>query len=121
MKTVDEVIKACDDFLDNGMPCADCHIESYCDNNDCFMYDALHCLREYQTMKYGYIKAMADLEDNPPLTWDELKKMEGKPVWVEERAENGLWWTYWVIWDGENAVLPEEKYGTDWQAYRKER
>ena len=58
---------------------------------------------------------------NDPLTWDELKQMEGKPVWVEESAENGLWWTYWVIWQGDNAVLPEKDYSTKWQAYRKER
>lgn len=25
-------------------------------------------------------------EPNPPLTWDELKQMEGKPVWLEDRA-----------------------------------
>ena len=58
---------------------------------------------------------------NDPLSWDELLQMEGKPVWVEESAGNGLWWTYWVIWQDENAVLPKEKFGTDWQAYRKER
>ena len=25
-----------------------------------------------------------EVSDNPSLTWDELKQMEGKPVWVEE-------------------------------------
>ena len=67
---------------------------------------------------------------NDPLTWDELKQMEGKPVWVEFE-KNGNHWL--IITDiksngavgrgvyGENAPLYKDRIGTDWQAYRKER
>ena len=76
---------------------------------------------KYKALQIGFIRATADLEDNPPLDWEQLKQMEGKPVWVKESAENGLWWTYWVIWQGDNAILPKKDYSTKWQAYRKER
>ena len=72
---------------------------------------------------------------NNPLTWDELCTMEGKPVWVE--GEHGCIWNFksWVLirLDTENDdliicidnnyefAIGQEDYGTDWQAYRKER
>lgn len=78
-------------------------------------------------------------ESNAPLSWDELKQMEGKPVWVE--GEHGCIWNQkaWsLIWlDAENEdiiicvstdngvhyefAIDKEDYGSDWQAYRKER
>ena len=68
--------------------------------------------------------------DNPPLTWDELKQMEGKPVWVE-----ALLYKQWAIiacvydkyirFEGANLYAPEHRayMGADngWQAFRKER
>lgn len=75
-------------------------------------------------------------ESNDPLTWDELKQMEGKPVWVEYGIDfNQKRWvvihsfhntkafcymnvsgnypnTFWQKDMGENEF---------WQAYRKER
>ena len=78
-------------------------------------------------------------EENPPLTWDELKTMEGKPVWIE--GDHGCIWGQkaWSLirLDPENDdivicistdggvhyeyAIGKEDYGTDWQAYRKER
>lgn len=71
-----------------------------------------------------------EISDNPPLTWDELKQMEGKPVWVE-----ALLYKQWAViayvgsdhirFEGANLYAPEsrEYMGADngWQAYRKER
>lgn len=69
-------------------------------------------------------------EVNDPLSWDELRQMEGKPVWVEEPSFFGK---RWVIISGMNdeAVFGtsigsqvfycKENQGTQWQAYRKER
>lgn len=69
-------------------------------------------------------------DNNVALSWDELKTMEGKPVWVEFE-KNGNHWL--IITDiksngavgrgvyGENAPLYKDRIGTDWQAYRKER
>ena len=139
MKTLDEVIKAID-FCKSGdlSKCKDCPYIGTCELDYAVLSDdALHYLKEHKNQQDFYsdgIKRTTEMIDkcektvaeylavnNPPLTWAELKAMEGKPVWVEESAENGLWWTYWVIWEQENAVLPEKNYGTTWQAYRKER
>ena len=69
-------------------------------------------------------------DNNVALSWDELKTMEGKPVWIEFE-KNGNHWL--IITDiksngavgrgvyGENAPLYKDRIGTDWQAYRKER
>lgn len=139
MKTLDEVIKAYEICHASVLSCEGCPYDNgeRWRDSDCYMTDALHYLKEHKNQQDFYsdgIKRTTEMIDkcektvaeylavnNPPLTWDELKTMEGKPVWVEESAENGLWWTYWVIWQHENAALPEKTYGTTWQAYRKER
>ena len=137
MKTLDEVIKAID-FCKSGdlSKCEICPYIGTCELDYAVLStDALYYLKEYRTLQYGYIKAMADLEDNPPLTWDELRQMEGKPVWVE--GEFGRIWNYksWVLirTDPENGdmiicidghyefAIDIDNYGDCWQAYRKER
>ena len=73
-------------------------------------------------------------EQNPPLTWDELKQMEGKPVWVEERSCR-LWIiarnfqrvqyrnidTEWLRTDIREIYYDKADIGKTWQAYRKEK
>ena len=107
--------------------------------------DALHYLKEYRAEKdkveflRAHIQCLEEDEQrNDPLTWDQLKQMEGKPVWVE--GEHGCIWDQksWVLirLDKENDdliicvgtdnghyefAIDKEDYGTDWQAYRKER
>ena len=137
MKTIDEVIKALELCSTDDDPCDKCPYTEFdkngvwaCSMCGDFAEDALHYLKEYRTTQTAYIKAMADLEDNPPLTWDELHTMKGKPVWIEEKDYKGHWA---VINDFdttqfgvEYVQLESEFYdkaymGTDWQAYRKER
>lgn len=94
MKTLDEVIKA-NECCNHGEPDSRCEYCPYNGIGACCLEresNALHYLKEYRTLQYGYIKAIANLEDNPPLTWDELKTMEGKPVWVETNTilQDGL-------------------------------
>lgn len=87
----------------------------------------------YIEARKRHLDAVKELKRNDPLTWDELKMMEGKPVWVE--------WTgspRWGIVDGiykdafgvENLVVcvphdylhfDKRMQGDLWQAYRKER
>ena len=145
MKTLDEVIKAwsiC--FSDNsrsdctGCPYADEDGDAACFNHD--REDALHYLKEYKANRddpdgdhQQLEKCRALLQDfyrNDPLSWDELKQMEGKPVWVE-----ALLYKQWAIiayvgdehirFEGVNLYAPESRvYMGDadgWQAYRKER
>ena len=81
-----------------------------------------------------YIDKLVELEIgtmNDPLTWDELKLMKGKPVWIE-LLENG--WKGWDVIAGFDeddfgvamvTVHNDDYYKLDlgkrWQAYRKER
>ena len=156
MKTLDEVIKTMDhvEFC-----CTNCKLQFDCDEVECFLEDALHYLKEYRSDKAmweadrkGYSdwieqykesrekhqQAVIELKKNPPLTWDELKQMAGKPVWVE--ADHAfIQYTGWVLLDkikeddpdftGVKFTCPDRSefflladfIGKTWQAYRKER
>lgn len=104
--------------------------------------DALHYLREYQRYqntpsRNGHMALVDYFEEsqkNEPLTWDELKSMGGKPVWVEDNIDEPEDLTkYWAIYrriekaqETEYALLSDfyydkAQYGKTWQAYRKER
>ena len=71
-----------------------------------------------------------EITDNQPLTWDELRTMEGKPVWVEEercgfwaivgKYEKTIYDTEYIDFIG-YATLQRNNMGEYWQAYRKER
>ena len=78
---------------------------------------------------------------NEPLTWEELCKMIGKPVWIEDRLNsnsiNGKvsgWHIVSTVWNSENQrvwtvsdlfnkrCFTKESFDSgEWQAYRKER
>ena len=140
MKTLDEVIKAYEICLNinetscRGCPYTEFNAEgkwacSLCGN---CTEDTLSYLKEYRTLQYGYIKAMADLEDNPPLSWDELKQMEGKPVWIVPEEEKGYWFVIEFFnnnsyYGGDRVIFTNDvilnrcDLGKTWQAYRKER
>lgn len=80
------------------------------------------------------LKCQALLQDfyrNDPLTWDELKLMEGKPVWIEDGLENGEWYIIECFTES-GRFIAHDRYADDtvfkaidmgnmWQAYRKER
>ena len=72
-------------------------------------------------------------ENNVALSWDELRTMEGKPVWVEV---DGDWYgKFWAFVEVENDAYvnfyqkgqeyPEDLWkrnmGKTWNAFRKER
>ena len=139
MKTLDEVIKKCQGYVDD--------VAKGWDKQDCSLpyddiMDALHYLWEYRTeqkilrdrkehYEYWEHKYYAELEKNDPLTWDELKQMEGKPVWVEAGKFGSHWYLIEEICQNETIVclgkfhesitLYHEDILTYWQAYRKER
>ena len=155
MKTLDEVIRAmewCTELDQSG--CGAC---PYADDDDlrCYADDALNYLKRLRDMtdipmeyfesggtsQISCPKCHSEFvilpDANNPLTWSELKSMEGKPVWVE--GEHGCIWNHksWALirLDDEyddsiicvgtdnglyEFVIGKEDYGTDWQAYRKE-
>ena len=130
MKTLDEVINIFDKCCNDKTVWFD---ENTCLNTICTLTDALQYLKAYKDDRndLSALRAFwAEQQANDPLTWDELKQMEGKPVWVEEPSFFGK---RWVIISGMNdeAVFGtsigsqvfycKENQGTEWQAYRKER
>ena len=147
MKTLDEVIEALEDArvqVETGTG----YWVDYRDN-DKLKTDALHYLKEYRSDKAmweadrkGHLdwieqykearekhqQAVIELKKNPPLTWDELRTMEGKPVWIENMFYKKWLIAYQInesdiIFDG-NGFYTQAfviDYGKSWQAYRKER
>ena len=136
MKTLDEVIEALEICSQIDAECDKCPYKStakgWCEEKD---RDALHYLREYKK----YTDTMCALPDyydwvhsadNPPLSWDELRQMEGKPVWVERCDGDTKGWllilrtNYDVITcttkHGNSFYLYKNHYCEKWQAYRKE-
>jgi hypothetical protein len=85
-------------------------------------------LTDYVALKQYW----AEQQANNPLTWSELKQMEGKPVWIELLGK-GHWKGWDVIGgfytddfgDAMCTARLDDYYLTDldktWQAYRKER
>ena len=137
MKTLDEVIKEqerCNTYPN----CHFCYLHSgsICSS----IRDALHYLKAYRDGKDDLTALRAywkEQYDNPPLTWDELKTMKGKPVWVEWIS--GCWKgsSKWVLINGIDDLMimftaidvamesygghfREISLGKTWQAYRKE-
>ena len=129
MKTLDEVI----DQL------TECHTNwaRWSENSDIVdrsaVDDALSYLRMYKELADDS-EAFAEWKENPPLTWEELLTMTGKPVWIEyniKRKDRTLlaWCLVLIVLDEymsvqTNAVafrVKKSEIGTKWQAYRKER
>lgn len=146
MKTLDEVIKAYE-ICSTQQRCIDgCPYYK----NDCPLYemeqDAFHYLKEYREKlniltlrmaeyRRGFEQLSAEwsrIKDNPPLTWDELRQMFHKPVWIETTAKKG--WNIIVSIDSADMQVIHTSHrgpklsgfskaslGKTWQAYRKER
>lgn len=104
--------------------------------------DAVFYLKEYKDKIYTFAYQDAEMrqylkeKNNPPLTWQELQQMEGKPVWIE--ADNGQEkFKHWfiideftfsdipglqIMWCLNNSFrFLEANIGKTWQAYRKEK
>lgn len=134
MNTLDEVIKAFEEcIVPKNVFCNGCYKDDRCKITE----DALNYLKQYQRDKqifsYDVAKKNMELsERNDPLSWDELKTLEGKPIWVELLKTSD-----WKGWDvvsgftddddfGEFMVTVRDDYfksefGKTWNAYRKER
>lgn len=141
MKTLDEVIKAVhhcglltgfDDTYeyDGGCPYEDC---SKCEQKRMLGKDIIHYLAAYKDDKNELTALRAfwkEQQANAPLTWDELRTMEGKPVWVEHKHYS-KWLIVYEVY--ENTIVLDgngfyTQYFSDdnneevrWKAYRKER
>ena len=132
MKTLDEVIEAMErcsipHYFDcKGCPYEDDDAEVGCRSDD-KEHDALQYLKTYKDDKDALTALRAyrkEQQANPPLTWDELRMMEGKPVWVEPCKEWMLITeieTELHIWLLSLDGMDYDMSLHEWQAYRKER
>lgn len=145
MKTLDEVIKALEICTSGYCSNSDGYCPYLSIDNDCDTrlrkLDALEYLKKLKRIEakiekiaIGNVEDTLSKMDNPPLTWDELKTMEGKPVWVEYDdhfpGRKGTKFKEWevidVIFDDRLVAKGEWDYhknemGHVWQAYRKAR
>lgn len=76
------------------------------------------------------LRAQQERENPKPLTLDELRQMDGEPVWVVPLGPNPDWVSHWCLYhDGyvyPNSVTRKgvmyfyytERYGEAWLAYR---
>lgn len=131
MRTLDEVIKAYEVCHASILDCDGCPYDNgmrYRDS-DCYIADALQWLKGYRGhIELDKLRDKCEAE-NDPLTWDELKQMEGKPVWVECEYYHSQWAIITGVYDfkisfiGNKLLCSElkEEMGKAWQAYRKER
>ena len=146
MKSLNEVIKA-NECCDHGEPDSRCEDCPYNGIGACCLEretDALHYLEDmknleedYDILYNKYWREFNQQQANSPLTWNELKQMEGKPVWVEVLSDEINLSSRWMLVARETKAhsLPlaytddighwifghEDKLGKTWQAYRKER
>ena len=95
---------------------------------------AIAYLKGYREVLPEYAEMKLDAVKNDPLTWDELKQMKGKPVWIEMNGYKPNWGIV-MNQDKRNGRLMlcgydkvairieinKEGEDTVWQAYRKER
>ena len=131
MKTLNETIKDLEKCMtDNAIESEGFYLAA----------DSLFYLKEYRWIVENCADTLAEKypSENVPLTWDELKHMEGKPVWIEyadDKEQTG--WAL-IVKNPERPLFGKPKlftfvredgkfyltisgYGKRWKAYRKEK
>ncbi len=102
--------------------------------------DALHYLKEYRDKHDEMLKeeealGYCEMAENRPLTWEELREMKHKPVWVETTLTEDKKMKTWYLICGidDSFIWVADVYGGQhnfprvcldtniWKAYRKER
>ena len=140
MNSLDEIIESIS-FCCEGL-CEYCVFEEeHKMRNPCtiaLMSDAQTYLKEYREMKQ-HLACMdkgesrgddTQIVNNPPLTWDELRKMQGEPVWVDHKHYS-KWLIVYEVYEN-TIVLDGNGFYTQYfpddndkevrgKAYRKER
>lgn len=92
---------------------------------------AMKCLHDYGSISGAISGCMKLLRAQPtiaksdmPLTLDELRDMDGEPVYIFRKGYGGFW--YIVKWHGygkswiyhSDSVITSDEYGENWLAYR---
>ena len=115
-------------------------MQIYAANQKLWEDELLQKIKDFGDAKERYIARLKELDIgtlNEPLTWEQLKQMEGKPVWVEYGCDfNQKRWViigsfhgrknefqYMDVSGGYSNIFWKKDMGADefWQAYRKEK
>ena len=110
-------------------------MQMYAENQKHWDDELAQKIKDFGDAKERYIARLKELDIgtlNEPLTWDELKTMEGKPVWIELLGKGKRkGWDVIGGFDDDDfgfamcTVRGDDYYLADlektWQAYRKER
>ncbi len=73
-----------------------------------------------EVITFKALQEMEEREKNEPLTLDELKMMDGEPVWVHNLKVNKSFWmlAYKDVVSNRLGYLDYSGYGETWIAYR---
>lgn len=146
MRTLDEVIEGyerCHGAYGTDESCEYCPLFDICEHDPQMASpwddDMYHYLKEFQGLSKMWNDKLDKEQENPPLDWETLKQMEGKPVWVEYNLhirnkdfrdkskrwcivrEFKPWHDIEIIITENGFVLSKNEQIKCWQAYRKER
>lgn len=114
-------------------------MQMYAENQKHWEDELMQKIKDFGDAKERFVKRLKELDIgtlNEPLTWEQLKTMEGKPVWIEWISGTWKGSHKWVL-IGKSAdvmlafasldvaqaytgYLREMGLGKSWQAYRKE-
>ena len=132
MKSIDEVMKArqiCSSFEEHCEKCP--YIEKQTIDklkNDEPTINGLGCLADLCKDEYYYLKKYKDSLENHPLSWDELKQMVKKPVWIEQTVTEKKYSGWALIQEVyETGLITtarafyKKEFGKTWNCYRKEK
>lgn len=135
MITLDEVIKAFEEcIVPKNVFCNGCYKDDRCKITEV----ALYYLKQYQLDKqifaYDIAKRNMELsERNEPLTWDELRRIDEEPIWIEVKNGEKKWVITCIDPDDVDRIYVTDAYGLrgilnmimyfkgEIKAYRKER
>ena len=110
-------------------------MQMYAENQKHWEDELAQKIKDFGDAKERYITRLKELDIgtlNEPLTWDELKTMEGKPVWIVPEEEKGYWFVIEFFnnnpyYGGDRVIFTNDvvlnrcNLGKTWQAYRKEK
>ena len=141
MRSLDEVIEGyerCHGAYGTDESCEYCPLFDICEHDPQMASpwddDMYHYLKEFQGLSKMWNDKLDKEQKNDLLTWDELKQMELKPVWVEWTKTEESYWCFVGEWfdDDEMRIYHIGRDYADYihktvytpdivQAYRKER
>ena len=81
--------------------------------------DALYHLKQYRSLLKMWNDKLDKEQQNKPLTWEELKQMQDKPVWWAH-GEVGEWMTIYSVPKNDNVIYATLCSGAECWIWKKD-